>query len=68
MASLGNIELVIRTTYPCCNRQARIKAVDFVRKQTVTRTCKCGKKWDITITLITQNPDMWIHKLEWEEV
>ncbi len=57
--------LTIRTTYPCCGRSCRIRAVDGVPAQRYERRCRgCNTRWDIKRQMIAA-PPVRIDRLDW---
>lgn len=60
--------LTLNTTYPCCGKVARIRAIDRVPRERYARTCvACDTRYEVTRALLGERDGVRLDTLTWQE-
>lgn len=60
--------LTLGTTYPCCGKVARFRAIDRIPRERYERICHgCGTRWTVTRTFLADRDGVRLDKLEWAD-
>jgi hypothetical protein len=61
--------LVLRTTYPCCGKPARVTAIVGVPREKYTRDCvACDTRHEVTRAFAGERGGVRVDTLTWVEV
>lgn len=60
--------LTIGTTYPCCGKVARFRALDRVPRERYARVCyACCTRWEIARTTVGERDGVRVDRLNWTD-
>lgn len=59
--------LTLFTTYPCCGRASRLRALEMVPREKYDRACRrCEILWAVTRTIVAAKGGVRVDMLVWE--
>lgn len=62
------LRLTLNTTYPCCGKVARFRAIDRVPRERYERVCHaCETRWEVTRSSLGERDGVRLDKLEWAD-